>query len=248
MFSRILGFKMPGRRGASAKTGAAPAPSAPLKRPSPPALSPTVPKASNATSKPSTDADMALSPLLRKNAQTSKVAPSSPVLSPTVPQPRLDAGVEKRKPFYIPENVIGVTGFGKTATVYYRSPSGSFGRITATHELKNNVGRQPIKNVKGYKAENIKFDDGKWHYHETIPGEDPHTSRHPLRRLSEIKDPETLEQVRTAHVRFTKTKDIEAARAELAELEKEEKLKAAIAARANAKNAGEPKGPGESGP
>lgn len=115
---------------------------------------------------------------------------------------------------YNPDHVIGVTGSGPTATVYYRRPSGTFGHITTQHDIKANEGREPMRKNSAYTFGNTSPDGT---LEEKIGKKVIHTSRNALVPKANIHDVATQQRIQTAHTDFTNVKDHKAIKREVAE-------------------------------
>jgi hypothetical protein len=61
-----------------------------------------------------------------------------------------------RGDFYIPENIIGYTGFLASKPTVYFQRQFEFGRITQDHKNVDNVGRNRVRNDPSYTIQNIR--------------------------------------------------------------------------------------------
>lgn len=85
-----------------------------------------------------------------------------------------------RDDFYIPQYIIGFTGFlDKSPTVYFKHGL-EFGRITQEHAHKNNIGRNLVRSDAGYQIVN-----NKGHAEEYYGGKTRHKSRHPFNSVND---------------------------------------------------------------
>lgn len=85
---------------------------------------------------------------------------------------------EAAERLYQTGNIIGSTqAHGQPPTVYYRSPSGSFGHITQQHPDPTNVGRELSRKHAAYRAGNT---GGGGRFEEEVPGVLHHPSRNAL--------------------------------------------------------------------
>src|SRR5215467_14643272 len=85
-----------------------------------------------------------------------------------------------RDDFFVVNNICGYTGqLGEKCTVYFRSDT-ERGRITQDHHNADNIGRDFVKDSRGYSIENFEDDDGEEKAMEFEWDWRVHKSRHPF--------------------------------------------------------------------
>ncbi len=90
-----------------------------------------------------------------------------------------------RADFYSPENIIGFTGsLHNNPTVYFQTDT-EFGHITQSHDIRFNIGREPVGEVNPlpgweYKIENNADGVGEEWWENGNDKQHIHTSRNPF--------------------------------------------------------------------
>ncbi len=67
-----------------------------------------------------------------------------------------------RGDFYIPQNIIGYTGnISNNPTVYFQNGT-SYGHITQSHDIRQNVGREEVRQAQDYAIRNVNGRAQEW--------------------------------------------------------------------------------------
>jgi len=67
-----------------------------------------------------------------------------------------------RGDFYIPQNIIGYTGnISNNPTVYFQNGT-SYGHITQAHDIRQNVGREEVRQAQDYQIINVHGRAQEW--------------------------------------------------------------------------------------
>jgi len=67
-----------------------------------------------------------------------------------------------RGDFYIPQNIIGYTGnISNNPTVYFQNGT-SYGHITQVHDIRQNVGREEVRQAQDYAIRNVNGTAQEW--------------------------------------------------------------------------------------
>ena len=113
----------------------------------------------------------------------------------------------KADALYQTHNIIGSTGGGpgQRPTVYYRTNSGTYGRITQEHPNSDNIGRALPRQSPGYSIGNT---GPRGLAQEMIGDEVVHTSRHPFVPATTHSERESLSQAHTNFPHFKKMRGL----------------------------------------